>query len=365
MKLEFRYDPKTRHFYAPKKLIIVTVAIIVATILLGGLTIYRLRQDRNQLKTPFDEYRPLTLGQAPVSPETLPPTKEGAAETVLSELKKQHGNKFNIIFFYDGYQDQKDALLDIEVLKQSLDIVEPFKSLKDHIAFKIFTTEGQKCRIEASPKKYLVCDPKLIESFARLGIDHYKIVLVSPLDFIAASEVAYGKNTWIAIPTFQGNLSHEDHKRWLGIIFMQELGHSLGLRYEYFKGKPSSYVKESSTDGSTPLGHQAGLPNCAPDEATAKNWWDNYISVFENIGFYKGCAGNDNYVYPEQETLMSDLPRKESFGRVSEDYLRGAISCFYAGKESLIWPAGEEATYSAKLKSCDAFRKEYPSFWEE
>lgn len=362
MKFEIRYDPINKRVFANKiTLVACTLLILIASaLLLIFLSIYK-HNKQSYLKTPQSENKPLTLGLPKV--QTIDPNSQ--TSDAISEIKKAHDNKFNIVFFYDGYKNQEDALLDIEVLKASLDVIEPFKSLKDHIAFKIFTTEGQKCRVENQPKKYLICDPKLIESFAKLGIDHYKIVLVSPLDFTAASEVAYGANTWLAIPTYQGRLSRQDFQRWLGIIFTQELGHSLGLRYEYFKDKPSSFVKDTAPDGSTPLGHKPGKPNCAPDEQTAKDWWGNYVSVFDNVAYFHGCAAGDNYIYPEQETLMSNLPAKESYGRVSEDYLRGVISCFYASRQSIVFPAGQEATYSAKLSTCQDFKADFPNFWEE
>lgn len=275
MKFEIRYDARNKRFYAPKTAITVIAVITLITVVIGTLTAYRLLQDQNQLKTPREENQPLTLGVAPVEPETLPPTKEAASSAVLGELKKQHRNKFNIIFFYDGYQNQKDALLDIEVAKQVLDLVEPFKSLKDSIAFKIFTTEGQICHVQTSAKKILKCDTEMIRSFNRLGIDHFKLVILSPLDFVPAAEIARGKNSAIFLPG-----------KSISRFFIHELGHSLGLRDEYTRDRP-------------------------------------------------------------------------------EDYLRGAISCFYAGKESIIFPAGFETTHSAKLANCDTFRAEFPNFWEE
>lgn len=341
--------------------------IIFIIIILGSLAAFRLSQNKQELQAPEDKNKPLSLGIAPVAPQTLPTNKNAAAEVVISEIKKEHGNKFNIIFFYDSYDNQKDALLDIEVFKQALDLVEPYKSLKDIITFKTLTSEGEKCRVENKGKKILVCDKELVESFNRLGIERFKLVILSPLSFTPAATIARGKNSALYISTFQGALTRAELNRFLGQIFIHELGHSLGLRDEYSRERPAESVidKELANALSSNKAYQPAAPNCAPDETTAKSWWGEYIGVFKGVDIYPGCAGRDTYFYPEKDTLMSDNPGSESYGQVSEDYIRGALSCFFSNKESLIWPAGLEATYSAKLKNCDSFKGEFPNFWNE
>lgn len=367
MKFEIRYDPEKRGIYATRATVVL-ISVVVATILvLGGLTVYRLNQSAQKLQTPEDKNKPLSLGVAPVAPKTLPPNKNAAAGVVISELKKTHGRKFNIIFFYDGYQNQQDALLDIKVMQETLKSVEPFASLQDIITTKTMTSEGQKCQVQSGAKKLLVCDKEFVQSFNRLGIEHFKLVVLSPLDFVPAATIARGKNSAIYISTFKEVLTHGELNKFIGRFFIHELGHSLGLRDEYSRQRPAASIidKELALALSSNKAYQPAAPNCAPDEATAKSWWGEYIGVFKGVDIYPGCAGRDTYFYPQKGTLMSDNPQKEEFGRVSEDYLRGAISCFFAGKESLIWPAGLEATYSAKLKNCDSFKKDFSGFWNE
>lgn len=367
MKLELRYDPKNKRLYADKPTIMVITFIIIITVILGSFAAYRILQDRSDLQAPSDENQPLTLGVAPVSPETIPPSKEAASDAVIAQIKKAHDNKFNIIFFYDGYDNQKDALLDIKVLEEALDLVEPFASLKEIIAFKIFTTEGQKCHVERGAKKILKCDKELVDSFNRLGIDHFKLVILSPLEFVPAATVVRGKNSAIYLPTFQGALTRAELNQFLGRFFVHELGHSLGLRDEYTRDRPQEAIvdPEAAAAPSSNRAYQPAKPNCAPDEATARNWWGEYLGVVEGVDIIPGCAGRDSYFYPQKGTLMSDNPEMESFGQVSEDYLRGVLSCFFGNKESFIFPAGLEATYSAKLQNCDTFRAEFPGFWDE
>ncbi|MGE5041335.1 MAG: hypothetical protein ACM3IJ_00340 [Candidatus Levyibacteriota bacterium] len=327
-KVKIKFDSEGNRLYVNKPGIFLLAS--TGILLLLALGIWILWQT-NTLKVfpPGDENRP--LGVAPAA-------NGSPDQAVFDELKKNYANKFTIIFFYDGFQDQNEALGRIDVLKAALFSVEPFKSMQNSIAFKIFTTQGQACQVEGEK---LVCDQRMLEGLGRLGIEHFKTVVISPLAFHSGSDLARGKNSLITISTDKGKLKDADYKRWLGVMFTQELGHSLGLRYEYFQAKASQYKGVDI----------AGKPNCADSENTAKEWWG------KNGVYLKGCAGNDSYLYPEANTLMSDFPKMESYGAISEGYLDGAISCFYAGKDTFS-SAGEE-------KSCGEFKKEYSRFWTE
>lgn len=271
----------------------------------------------------------------------------------LQKLKDQYKNKFVVVFFYDGYTSQQEALVNVQILKETLSIIEPFKSLNGGIVYKIFTTDSQKCNVkESGGLRLLVCDKNLISSFKQLGIDHFKLVILSPLEFVSTAQSARGLNSWMTLSTFKGSVTPEEFNRFLGLQFAQNLGKSLGLSSE---GDASG----SASLAVNPVSHE---PNCAKDEELARLWWGGYTSVFSNIGYFKGCNGNPNFVYPEQNTIMSRNPQKESYGRVSEDYLRQVLSCFYIEKEKV---DGQVATYSATLSSCHAFKNQYSLFWQE
>lgn len=275
-------------------------------------------------------------------------------EDQLQKLKEQYRNKFVIVFFYDGYSSSQEALLNVQILKSTLGIVEPFKSMGNSIVYKIFTTDSQKCNVkESGGLKLLVCDKNLILSFKRLGIDHFKLVIISPLEFSSTAQVSRGGNSWMTLSTYRGNLSTEEFNRFLGLQFSQSLGKSLGLASEG-DATASGQLRASSL---IPL-----EPNCAKDQDTAKIWWGGYTSVYNNVAYFKGCNGNPDFYYPEENTIMSQTPKKESYGRVSEDYLRQALSCYYLGQEKV---GGSAATYSATLSSCGLFKAQYPLFWEE
>lgn len=301
-----------------------------------------------------------SLGQVKISPGA---STDEAVAAVMQKVASETSGKLTIIFFYDGYDTQADALTQVKVMEESLNEVEPFKSLKDLITYKVFTTEGKKCHVDGKPSA-LVCDPKLIESFQKLGVDHFKVVLMSPEFFTPIAPVSRGANSFITLSTFNNTLSPQDEKRWVGIVFTHLLGNSLGLKDEIGDIEKAK-TAEAPPEGVIVKKLASGKPNCAPDLPTAQKWWGGYISKFPDVGFNLGCSNNLSSYYPEKNTLMSDLPKKQSYGAVSTDYLRGVLSCFYGGKDAIVFPAGFSSNNSPELKSCDAFRKEYPSFWEE
>ncbi len=269
----------------------------------------------------------------------------------IEKIKEQYRNKFVLIFFYDGYSSQSSALAQVQVLKATLDIVEPFKSYSDMVVTKVFTTDSQKCRVkETGSVKLLICDKKLIDSFRQLGIDHFKLVILSPLEFSSTAITARGSNSWITLSTFNKGMSQESYNRFLGLQFAQNLGVSLGLSQE---GTVSNKDMKSLEQD----------PNCAENEIVAKAWWGLYTKVFKEVGYYKGCNGDNSLIYPEQDTLMSQSPKKENYGHVSEDYLKQVLTCFYGNGEKV--KETKIATYSATLSSCSLFKSKYPKFWTE
>lgn len=311
-------------------------------------------------------------------------SSQNPKQEAIEKLKENYKNKFVIIFFYDGYKDQNEALNYIAVMKGALDLIEPFKSLKEGIVYKTFTTDSDKCKVEVNSKqKFLTCDPKLIDSFRNLGIDRFKLVILSPLEFTSTALPARGSNSWMTISTSLENRTRDENKRLIGLQFAQNLGRALGLASEDNLATNSAQIAKSLVENP---------PNCAKDQTQAEAWWGGYPSIYNkeaslrssaspavlNVGYFKGCLNNPEFIYPEEGTLMSNSPKKESYGKVSEDYLRGILSCYYMDKEtlrtsaspavlrdSILFGAGETATYSATLNSCSLFKKDYPDFWSK
>ncbi len=351
-------------------LVVYIICLVLIALTIPGLALLY-KNSRQQLIAVDEPGKPLiTFNTGEVKSESTSSAELGSAPQSLEELQnkfnKEYQNKFTIVFFYDGYSDQQEALNHIKVMRETLSIVEPFAS-SPHIATKIFTTPEQKCQvIDKGAKKFLDCDRKLVESFNALGIEHFKLVVLSPQDFTPLAKPARGKNSALYIPTFQGNMTKQELNVWLGKIFSHELGHSLGLRDEYVRSFfKDSIPEESDGSGDAPKPFQPAKPNCAPDEETAKRWWGKYITSEATgsgtVGYHQGCSGTNAYYYPVQGTLMSDNPSSENYGEVSEEYLRASIDCFYANQKQVTYPAGK----LGKINDCNAFRKEYPNFWNE
>lgn len=215
-------------------------------------------------------------------------------------------------------------------------------------------------------KAVLACDKSLIGLINGLGVAHFKLVVLSPLNFVPNATVAYGKNSALYMPTYRGALTQAELDTFVSRYFMHELGHSLGLRDEYARQRPQEAVgdPESAAAASSNAAFQPARPNCAPSKDTASSWWGAYVlAKVEGVGFFPGCAGNSNYYMPVQGTLMSDNPTLETYGRVSQDYLRGVIDCFYAGKQAIGFTAKER--FAGQVTSCQEFKQAYPDFWTD
>ncbi len=268
---------------------------------------------------------------------------EGEEGLMLSSTKEKikTDNNLTFIIFLDGYRNPKEGLVYTEVIKTVVQNLKPFNAYQDIFVFKTVTTEGQKCVVKKIYNRdSLMCNDKLFDSIKNLKIGHYKVIVLSPLDFISSSEYARGKNSSIFLSTYKGKLTNSKLQQWVGILFAQELGHSLGLSYEYFGKKPSLY-KTDDTYGS---------PNCAKSKDIAQRWWEEYRAQDPQIGYFMGCGNGDSYIYPEKNTLMSNFPKKDRYGLISEQYLEGVLSCFYKNSQNT---------------RCTDFREQYPFFWEE
>lgn len=356
--MHFSFDTKTGKLYISKPLGVALILSVILAVVASGYFMFTFFTKSDRLFAPEENFSALT--DLNLKPEDATDSAK-VAEAIQSKIQDEHKDKLTIIFFYDGYTDQKKAAADVEVLKNALKLVEPFKSTPDLLAFKTLTTNGQRCHTEGTPP-VLVCDTELLESFRKLGIGNIKVVILSPLEFNSTAQYARGMNSWMTLSSFQGTLDDAGMKRWLGILFMQNLGKSLGLKAEFSDPK-SEYFKESLAT----FEKASGRPNCAPDQKTAAEWWGSYVTAASDsaaISYFPGCAGSSSYLYPEKNTLMSEDPAKESYGKVSEDYLRGILYCFYGNKESISFPAGKKPV-SPLYASCASFKKQFPKFWEE
>ena len=277
----------------------------------------------------------------------------------------QPDKNLNILFYYDGYSNDTEAQHFVGLMEATLATTQPFANA-GNIQMKAFTSSKPKCHTEKhGGHNLLVCDKSLINLVNDLHIARFKLVILSPQNFVPNATVAYGKNSVMYLPTYQGALTKEELDEFISRYFMHELGHSLGLRDEYARQRPESAIGDvqAAQATSSNVAFQPAQPNCAPDKATAEKWWGNYVkAAVKDVGYYNGCAGREDYYYPVQGTLMSDDPTVETYGRVSEDYLRNVLQCFYAGQSAITYPAAN--SFAGMTTNCSDFKKQYPNFWQ-
>lgn len=335
--------------HIPKWLLALIIAIILAATVVGGLLLTHRRAGLVEIK------QAQVMAASPV-----------AKQIGVPQATTGQGDGLTILFYYEGFASTDDALRDVGLLQAALKTTEPYAS-STILSTRVFTTADQKCTVEHSAKNLLHCDASLIPEINKLGIKNFKLVILSPLNFVPNATVARGKNSAIYLPAYQGALTRTELDTFLSRFFLHELGHSLGLRDEYARQRPEEAIidKNAAEAPSSNVAYQAAQPNCASDKTTAEQWWGAYITAkVPGVGLYSGCAGKTSYYYPVQNTLMSDDPQVATYGRISEDYIRGTLDCFFGAKTTISYPTNDPETVASPT-TCSTFVQNYPNFWAE
>ncbi len=271
-------EEKMSRVYVPKKTALFIFIVFIASLSVVGYILFN-AYGGSRLINPQEQLKP--IGKLFSSSNKV---------QQIAGSKKNTNDVLTIIFFYDGYTSQKEAQVDAEIMQKALELVEPFKSLKDHVSYKVFTTDKKQCKVD-SQSNYLVCDKELIKSFRALGTDNFKVVLMSQDSFTGVAEKARGKNSWLTIPTTPPNLTTQQRREWLGLNITRLLGYSLGLSYE--SGSASAVLNPSIPPEALAQKLTQDLrPNCAKDLESAKKLWGDYEKIFSNVSYFNGCGGD-------------------------------------------------------------------------
>lgn len=105
---------------------------------------------------------------------------------------------------------------------------------------------------------------------------------------------------------------HQSHELDVGAKgFLHEFGHSFGnLKDEYYSvGGPD----------------RAGKPNCADSKEQAREWWGGLANESDEVGYYEGCAYNEENWRPHRKSIMGN-GGKWSYGPVNERAIRDELS---------------------------------------
>lgn len=254
---------------------------------------------------------------------------QGLDPAVYEVPEKIYPRGLNLLFVADEFGSFEEFKIATEKIITEMKKVEPWKSHKEINSFIIYQNDPALCEVKEE-KMYapmLRCNDDLIRLAQTLPLVKVKIIVVSRDQFISWSNTSRLENTFV----FYSMPASKEADAFNYKIFLHELAMGFGLREEM-----RSIMAESGSAPTRPEG-----PNCAPTVDVAKDWWGEYVRrsdsalIFSRakneVGFYFGCAGNQDYLRPTQKSLMNiqDFPDAEDYGPVSEDYLRKVLkNCF-------------------------------------
>jgi len=238
---------------------------------------------------------------------------------------------FNIVFFNDGYEDKNEFNADLTRLISSMKNIEPFKSFDNINFFKIENSDQNVCSVKEtnSRRSQVKCSTEINKYLKKCNLDNFKLIVLTKDKSISYSVISKYKNSLMVLSKPGNGVSNN--------VFLHELGHLFGLVDE-----KATALGPVSADS---LANKPSRPNCAPDIKTAEIWWKDYLN-YSDVGFYPGCAGNEQYIKPTESSIMSNN-FGSGYGRVSTDYMKQVLNCCYMEKPD---------------KSCEEFYENYPEF---
>jgi predicted Zn-dependent protease with MMP-like domain len=329
-----------------KKALLIFALIVIGA---GGALLYKpVKNEVNRLKqeTSKPEVKTKTGSVAGVSTKHSEIPKEKMATTIVSGIDREsldkniygiptnlHPRGLNILFISHDFTDKKEFLSTAQFLMDAFQTIEPWKSYKDFNFFTIFTgPDKTMCfiQVENEPKPKLRCSEHVNDYITKLGLYKFKAVVVSRDEFTSWANVTRFDNSMVAISAPPSAANQELTRK----IMLHEFAHGFGLRDEMVK----SVIAKAGSEATL-----AGPPNCAPDIATAKEWWGDELKYISDniatvdpakgeVGFFVGCAGSDQYIKPTIGSLMNlddATVNSDNYGLVSEHYLKKVLKyCF-------------------------------------
>ncbi|MFA6520408.1 MAG: hypothetical protein WCT44_02245 [Candidatus Paceibacterota bacterium] len=253
-------------------------------------------------------------------------------KTIYAVPENIYPRGFNLLFVADDFLSFDEFKVSVKKIVAEMKKVEPWKSHSEINIFMIYQNDPILCEVKEE-KMYapmLKCGKDLIKLVQTLPLIKVKVIVVSREQFVSWSNTSRLENTFV----FYSLPANKEEDAFNYKIFLHELAMGFGLREEM-----RSIMAESGSAPARPEG-----PNCAPTVDIAKDWWGDFVRradstlVFSraknDVGFYFGCAGNQDYIRPTQKSLMNiqDFPDAETYGPVSEDYLKKVLQYCFSGK---------------------------------
>lgn len=289
-------------------------ALILCLLIVGGWFYFFYGGEARQARTATRE--------ANVGPE-------GVAQSLDPNLYHVPGAPYarglSLIFFAEGYLSWDEFDRDADIVMRGLKSVEPWQSFSRFNIYKVKPRENDICGIKVADerKPVLRCDSSLLNGYLnRLTTGPFKLVVLSRRGFQSWANIARlgDSGIFFSIPVAPYGPSAEAE---LAVPFTHLMGHAFGLKDEEL-----FVIAQADSAGNI-----AGGPNCAPDLATAKQWWGDLTERYpDRVGYFPGCAGHREYFGPHRGSIMNlgDLSNfVPEYGLVSERYLRKVLDyCF-------------------------------------
>ncbi|MEI7426118.1 MAG: hypothetical protein WCK16_04325 [Candidatus Moraniibacteriota bacterium] len=242
--------------------------------------------------------------------------------------EKIYPRGLNLIFFAESYPSWEEFDSDITNLMLGIKQIEPWKTYTNYNIYKVNPgADSQLCQIktENERKPVLRCDAKINKLLEKVQLENFRLIVLSRKDFQSWANVSRLESAGIFF-SLKDKID-ESNGIATSYLFAHLLGHSFGLKDE------EKFVI-AKADGAP---HDPDGPNCAPDEETAKKWWANLAEKFpDRVGYFKTCAGSDNFIKPTETSLMN-FGNMEKFipdyGPVSEEYLRNMLQYCFSEKK--------------------------------
>jgi len=262
------------------------------------------------------------ISSGPSQPAGTPAPETNPIQFNLEEYhlpEKINPGGLNFIFFADQYSSWDEFEKDIEVLMTELKKIEPWQSYDLYNIFRINPKTTGLCyvKVQDERKPVLRCREEINNYLNNLLLERFKLIVLSRQDFQSWANLVRLENSGIFF-SLPAVLLDDISKKTHGLLFSHLLGHAFGLKDEEI------FVLAQA--GGAP--HTPDGPNCAPDAATAQKWWGDLAKKYPEVGYFKGCCGDENFIKPTQSSIMNlntGAPIVYNYGPVSEQYLKKVL----------------------------------------
>lgn len=325
---------------------------MVAVGLSAWFTIRHLITPRTVSQTAGRSLGASAFGRAWIDPHFDRSTLDPATYQIPDRI---HPRGLNLVFVSDNFGTFDELKQSVANIMNTLKTTEPWKSYDGFNVFLIFNRDDTLCHVDRTNEyaPLLKCAKSLISLVQTLPLVKVKVIVVSRRNFISWANLTRFENSFV----FYSVPKEKENDGFNKKIILLELAHGFGMRDET--------RSVNAVSGEAPA--RPAPPNCAPTLDVARAWWGDMVHrvnsntlsfsrVNNDVGFYFGCAGNDSYIRPTQQSLMNiqDFPGAESYGPVSERFLKHVLDYCFSDTQHRV--ADDPAFFDLypELKECAA-----------